>query len=156
LPLLAAKSLGLSVRDVLSTRRDGLRPYEFYALAGTFQKLKPPMLSLVFFPAWLSRLTIPNRAFAAKAADPGQARFVFSKLLRGLARKLKSVAPRENSSSWLDYSQSLEDRSYYDAKLAFVREALERYHPKTGLDVGCNTGDFSCLAAKAGVSMVAV
>src|SRR5262249_812785 len=41
-------------------------------------------------------------------------------------------------------------------KLAFVREALERYHPKTGLDVGCNTGDFSCLAAKAGVSMVAV
>src|SRR5262249_17189443 len=84
LPLLAAKSLGLSLPDVLSTRRDGLPPDEFYALAGTFQKLKPGMLSLVLIPAWLGRRTTPNRAFVAKAADPGQASFVFSKLLRGL------------------------------------------------------------------------
>jgi SAM-dependent methyltransferase len=156
LPLLARKSFGVTLRDVLVNRRDGLPPEDLYDLCGIFGRLAPPTLSLVSIPAWLSRGRFSRAPSMPISTNPEKARFVFNILLRRLERNLKSVAPGETKSYWSNYSKSIEDKSYSEAKRCFVRESLERYAPKTGLDVGCNTGDFSCLAAQAGVSMVAI
>src|SRR5437867_8181149 len=156
LPLLAHKSFGRELRDVLLTRRDGLQPEDLYKLCGAFEKFRPLILSLVSLPTWLSRGRFSKPPATPTERDPEKARFVLSAMLRRLTRKLKSVIPVETKSSWSDYSNSIEDKSYYETKRAFVRQVLERYRPKTGLDVGCNTGDFSCLAADTGVSMVAI
>ena len=53
------------------------------------------------------------------------------------------------------------DKSHYsDADFAgkerFVQAALEQVRPARVLDVGCNTGHFSALAARAGASVVAL
>jgi SAM-dependent methyltransferase len=155
LPLLAVKSFGLKPRDLLTTRRDGLQPEDLYNVATNIQKLGYLMLSLVTIPTWLE--SYPGwRPCLPQARDPGQADFVRRRLVRGLVRKLKSVAPRQASSKWSNYTQTIKDQPYYEAKRSFVRETLDRYSPKTGLVVGCNTGDFTCLAARAGVSMVAI
>jgi SAM-dependent methyltransferase len=156
LPLLAQRSFGFAVRDVLLTRRDGLQPEDLYRLCGTLRKLQPSILSLVSIPTWLGRGSLSRRPASATDTDPEKARFVFKALLRRMTRKLKSVSPIETKSVWSDYSSSTQEAAYYEAKRSFVREAFERYRPKTGLDVGCNTGDFSCLAAETGVSMVAL
>jgi len=137
-------------------RRDGLYPEDLYALCGIFRRLAPPTLTLVSVPAWLSRGGFSRGPALTLSKDPEKARFVFNVLLRRLERNLKSVAPAQTKSYWSNYSKSIEDLSYSEGKRCFVQESLERYAPKTGLDIGCNTGDFSCLAAEAGVSMVAI
>jgi SAM-dependent methyltransferase len=44
----------------------------------------------------------------------------------------------------------------FAAKEAFVSEALRELAPKSVLDVGCNTGHFSFMAARSGASVVAI
>jgi hypothetical protein len=156
LPLLAHKSFGLTLRDVLLTRKDGLQPEDLYALSGMFRKLRPPVLSLVTIPTWLGRGHFSRPPAKPVGNDSGKARFVFEAILRRIARQLKSVSPVERKSAWSSYSRSIEDEPYYQAKLSFIRGCLDRYRPGTGLDVGCNTGDFSCLATNFGLSMVAI
>ena len=77
-------------------------------------------------------------------------------------KKLVAVAPRADKSTWSDYMKS---HSYSDAHFAgkekFVREALAETAPGKAetavLDVGCNTGFFSFLAAeRAGTQVVAL
>jgi predicted RNA methylase len=42
------------------------------------------------------------------------------------------------------------------AKQAFVEKALHEFKPTNVLDIGCNTGHFSALAARQGASVVAI
>jgi SAM-dependent methyltransferase len=44
----------------------------------------------------------------------------------------------------------------FSEKETFVREALAEFAPRLVLDVGCNTGHFSALAARAGAKVVAL
>jgi len=44
----------------------------------------------------------------------------------------------------------------FKAKEAFVQDALSELHPGSVLDVGCNTGHFSGMAARSGARVVAI
>jgi ribosomal protein L11 methylase PrmA len=44
----------------------------------------------------------------------------------------------------------------FDAKQQFVKEALEQNRPGAVLDVGCNTGHFSAMAAQSGARVVSL
>src|SRR5262249_8985543 len=46
--------------------------------------------------------------------------------------------------------------AHFAAKERFVQECLDGFAPRSVLDVGCNTGHFSLLAAHAGARVVAV
>jgi len=76
---------------------------------------------------------------------------------RHLERQLDRAAPVSVASTWSDY---METKSYredgFDAKERFVRAALERNRASAVLDIGCNTGHFSGLAATHGTQVVAV
>ena len=45
---------------------------------------------------------------------------------------------------------------HFAAKRSFVQEAMTEFRPRSVLDVGCNTGHFSAIAARAGASVVAL
>jgi ribosomal protein L11 methylase PrmA len=45
---------------------------------------------------------------------------------------------------------------YFPLKQSFVSEALKEHQPRKVLDVGCNTGHFSAIAARTGASVVAI
>jgi SAM-dependent methyltransferase len=45
---------------------------------------------------------------------------------------------------------------YFETKHAFVEGALAEFRPKNVLDVGCNTGHFSALAARSGAAVVGI
>jgi SAM-dependent methyltransferase len=73
--------------------------------------------------------------------------------LRGL-----STASSQRGSAWTDYT---EERSHYTeadsrAKYETVSRWLESVRPEWVIDVGCNTGEFSRLAEKAGANVVAI
>ena len=61
-------------------------------------------------------------------------------------------------SAWSDYMTSNNNytNEHFEAKQTFVESALQEVRPRRVLDVGCNTGHFSALAAASGSSVVAI
>lgn len=160
LPLAAHRYFGMPLNQILLSQRDGMEPETIYAWAGWLRRLTPPLLSLVSLPKWLAgsgNSAVSYRPKAARSAE--QARFVLSGVLRSCRRQLDALAPGRNlDSTWSGY---LEHKSLYSpAQLAqkerFVREAMDRAHPRRVLDVGANEGRFSLLAARHGAEVVAV
>jgi len=162
LPLIANRYFGIPIEQILSTRRDGLEPEEIYRWLGPLQKLRPPFLSLVSMPSWLaSRHDRDDTGIYRKRStgNPEKAQFILESLLRGLARQLGRLRPNPGRRSvWSDYMSANNNYSSgaFAAKETFVREALAEFTPRRVLDVGCNTGHFSALAARAGAKVVAI
>jgi SAM-dependent methyltransferase len=160
LPLLSNKYLDLPLDQILSGRRDGLEPEEVYRWTAPLQRIRPPFLALASLPTWLAAcLGKDDGSLYRKRAlsDPARARYILDALLSRLARTLSDLAPaRRRPSGWSDYMKDNHSEAYFAAKAAFVAEAIAEFGPKHVLDVGCNTGRFSRIAARAAASVVAI
>jgi len=158
-PLIANAFWGVPLSDVFLTRRDGLAPEEVYALASFSQRLRPPLLTLVSVPVWLSGRANRTALYQPKTGmAPEKARFVMDALFARLRRTLKRLQPKSGpASKWSGYMAA---HSYNPASFAikeeFVRKALAAEGVGNVLDVGANTGHFSLLSAEAGKRVVAI
>lgn len=161
LPLLVNSRFGISLDQILLTRRDGIQPEEVYMLCGPVQRVMPPFLFQVSVPVWLSSSQRCQKGDIYRKQggdDPEKASFILRSLMARLRRGLKGVEPsRGKSSIWSGY---MESHSYsedqFSAKRQFVEEMLRKYAPASVLDVGCNSGFFSAIAAKCGARVTAI
>jgi SAM-dependent methyltransferase len=161
LPLAVNKHFGISLAQLLTTHRDGIEPEEVLQLLSPLQKLRSPFLTLVSIPAWLAaRDGAADPKIYEKQTLPStdKARFILRAVLQSMRRKLVQVAPREKqTSTWSDYMEKNNyTYDYFPLKQAFVSDALKAHQPKNVLDVGCNTGHFSAIAACSGANVVAI
>jgi SAM-dependent methyltransferase len=162
LPLLANKAYGLGLDQILTTRRDGLEPEEVYRWSKPSQRLRPPFFSLVSMPTWLGgkHKQEDNSIYRKKLlSDPEKARFILDHMLNGLRRTLRRLKPAEGKSSvWSDYMSTNNNYTadHFQAKQRFVGDALTEFPSRSVLDVGCNTGHFSAIAARQGAKVVAL
>jgi SAM-dependent methyltransferase len=162
LPLLANKYFGLELKQLFLTRRDGLEPEGVYNLCGITQKLRPSFLTLVTIPTWLASKSDTDRAKIyreRRLGSAGQAKYVLDRLFKRLRRDLKKVEPRtDRRSEWTDYVSFNKNNApgYLTEKQAFVEEVIREFKPRNVLDVGCNTGYFSRIAARSGAGVVAI
>jgi SAM-dependent methyltransferase len=162
LPVIANKYFRLSLADIFLTRRDGLEPQEVYDLCGVVQKFVPPFLTTVSLPKWLGDRHDPddNKIYQKRRLPKSEkAMFILESLLRRLQRRFDGLAPqRGRKSQWSNYIEC--DNSYSPGQMAskeeFVKSFIAHYGPKNVLDVGCNTGRFSVMAAQTGGSVVAI
>jgi len=159
-PLLLDRYRELPPQAVLLNNPDGLEPQQVYAMAG-LAKLFSPWLGLVTIPVWLGRSRRALRLLGgpSRQKSPEMARFILSSLFRHLRRNLKRVAPRRNRrSEWSRYLDGMRGDESPDiaVKERVLHAALETYKPRSVLDVGCNTGHYSRIAALAGASVVAI
>lgn len=77
---------------------------------------------------------------------------------RSLRRDIAKIPLRIHRSRWSRYYadiQSFMQPAEHDRKQATVARLLDECRPKTLVDIGCNRGGYSILAAKAGASVVA-
>ena len=164
LPMLAHTRLGWPLQVALS-RRDGFEPEEIYAALSWTQRLQQPALSAVTLPILLSRrapkdVIPPSGAtpMSRTLADPEIVRQILLKTLSGLRSRMRRVTPSQRSSTWSDYVNTANHYTSEDhaAKRDFVRDALAAAQPARVLDVGCNTGVYSMLAADAGAEVVSI
>ena len=162
LPLLANGALQVPLSSLFLSRRDGLEPAELYRMLSGVKRLRPPFLGAVSIPVWLS-----GKAEASGAAiyrprrlkSEAQTRFVLQNLLASLRRKTNSAAARKRgqATSWSDYCRTCSyDQRSFEQKSAFVAGFLKEKRPARVLDIGCNTGHFSRLAAACGAQVVAI
>lgn len=87
-----------------------------------------------------------------------------AKFLKRLRRRVKSIRVSEKHSNWSTYYQNVvgneppweRDVSAWTAKEKSIKAIVEKIRPKTALDIGANTGWFSLLLARLGVSVVAI
>ena len=160
-PLMLSKWQGNPLADHFLANSDGLVPAEVYQRLTALGRIRPLALQYVSLPTWLGGMATAETARTTdgeKTDDPERALYVSQALVRGLARALHQLKPKQPGASvWANYMDTF---SYQDetfaAKQSFVREALRELAPSTVLDIGCNTGYFSCLAAELGASVVAL
>ena len=161
LPLVANRYYGLQLSDVFLNRRDGLEPEEVYRWTKWHQRVRPPFLSAVSLPAWFGKgRQINHELYSPKPLDnPEKAAFVYDTLLSRSERSLRRLEPSASTTSnWSDYATVNNNYSAEQAlaKKQFVAEAIGELRPRQVLDVGCNTGQFSRIAAEAGADVVAI
>ena len=168
LPMLAHVQLGWPLYTALM-RRDGYEPEEIYPALPWTARLRQPALSAVTLPSLLARRAAANdestQAQTSSPApkppfsrDPELTRHVLRKTFDRLRRQMRRVAPAPRSSTWSGYAATAHHYSEAEhaEKRRFVAETLVRCQPVHVLDVGCNTGVYSRLAAAAGASVVAI
>ena len=159
LPLLVNKYFGLGLAQQLTTHRDGIEPDAVYRLAGPIQKYLPPFLSLVSMPTWLTPSENMRSIYQKRAYnDVEKAAFVFRRVLRSARRHLDALVPSTTRESrWSDYAEESNYSPHYQPiKRDLVRDILCAHKPKRVLDIGCNTGGFSILAAEQGATVIAI
>lgn len=161
LPLLAIAELGRSPRDIFLAHRDGLKAAEVAAYVPWHAHWSLSMLLHVRWPARLERRRITHtqtagasRPGAGSPASDGTPWLLNN--LRGFVQRL--AASCRGTSTWSEYTVN---RDHYgdaelQAKRAAVAQLLQERHYAQVLDVGANSGEFSCLAAAQGSSVLAL
>jgi SAM-dependent methyltransferase len=159
LPMLAYSRLGWPLQTAL-TRRDGYEPEEIYPALSWASRLQQPALSAVTLPALLAgtKKGKSGKVASRPVKDPEVAKHILLKTLKGLLDHMRKVTPAPRSSTWSDYAETATHYSDEDHSLKrrFVTEALAYARPAKLLDVGCNTGVYSNLAAEAGAEVVSI
>lgn len=162
LPLLVNRHFGISLNQLWLAKRDGLEPEDVYRLCGPLKKLSPAFLELVSLPNWLAGKQSrddENLYQTRTLENEEKARFILKSLFSRLRRWHNKLKPRDEAESkWSDYLTAGHNYSadHFAAKQQFVTEVMQQYRPGQVLDVGCNTGHFSELAARNGASVVAL
>ncbi len=161
LPLLLSKKFGLRADEIFISHSDGLQPEQVYARLNWLKRLRSPFLTSVSLPTWLTKRVNPDDKKlynSGRLASPEKAKFVLEMRFRRARRLLKTAKPREERSSvWSSY---LNELSYspeeFKNKTELVTKWTADLKPQALLDVGCNTGHFSEIAARSGSRVVAI
>lgn len=160
IPLLIYRSTGMQPAALFLVHRDGIEPAAARAMIHGMRAWRQPALEAVTLPVLFNRgggAARPRQAPGTK--DIKLARFLLERTLRRLGKHIDALRPLgpKRPSKWENYEA---DRHHYSAadvsaKTAFVAEAVNHREISTVLDLGCNAGEFSKLAASAGKQVVA-
>jgi SAM-dependent methyltransferase len=160
IPLLLYKHIGIQTSSLFMLHRDGVPPDQARRMMSGWRLYLQPALEAVTLPALFGHMGQAHaggRAPKAKHAD--LAKFLLGRTLRRLEKHLDSLMPAATSrpTKWENYEAN---RDHYMArdvasKRAFVGALMERQEIRTLLDLGCNAGEFSKIAANAGKIVLA-
>lgn len=163
LPLIANLECDIALNQIFMHKSDGLEPEDVYRLLGFYQLFKPGIFSLVTLSSLFGKLNASVKEntplYKTRLARSREmADFVLRRLFKQLKKALNKFEPTQRKSEWKPYYSMQESYSSNDfaIKNEMISKILKQISPKFLLDVGCNTGHFSLIAAKQGSSVVAI
>lgn len=158
-PLLLARHRGWDLRSYFVANLNGRDPAFMVRALGHLGRWRPSVLLDVTLP-WLLAKSSGNRSAATRSPEPQLSvdrtpqLWNLRRLRRKVARLANGYRPR---GVWVDYTSNCTyDALAEQGKRDFVRTALEQARPCWVLDLGCNTGEYSLLAAEIGAHVIAV
>ena len=157
-PLLLAYYHGWDFRSYFLGNINGRDIEQVARSFGRFEQWLPRSLFDVALPLIFHRKaegkSTDGRAALQKPNKNPQAQLLNLHRLGGKIRKLANAY--KPAGVWAEYTRTCSyDDQAEDAKKALVRQFLEIAKPKKVLDIGCNTGVYSYIAAELGSSVVA-
>jgi SAM-dependent methyltransferase len=156
LPLYVYKFAKIPVHKTFLSNPDGLEIDDCLPHTGFF---RPIAYSLIRLPLFLSRFTKPQHYKSKRLINPNLSKFILLRLIKKTKKRLMSLKPKTTaSSSWSKYmdTQKHYDKEDFLIKESFISDVLISLKPKKVLDIGCNTGHFSLIAAKHGSKVISI
>lgn len=162
-PLLLVKHAGWDLRSYFLANLDGRSTLQVGQAFPWRQRWSPALVLDVGLPFALEKKVKAGKASAPKppaaatagapAGHPAAQQMTLRRLDKKIAALAAAIAPE---TVWGDYVQICSyDAAAEASKKALVREFLMQAKPASVLDVGCNTGDYSRIAADCGASVLA-
>ena len=160
-PLLLSREQGWDLRSYFLGSLGGRTLEQVSRGFGSLSRWRPSLLLDLTLPLLLGRRVERKQPETSTPVtspkDPGtpEAQRVNLGRLRG---KLRGLAEGyQPSGVWADYTATCTyDASASGAKRGLIRAYLDRWHPGQVLDLGCNTGVYSYLAAGSGARVIAI
>ena len=149
-PLMLTAYRGVDFQHWFRGRLDGLALADIARLVSWRDCLRPGVLRHVVLQARLERsFARADVKLRASFRDVKYSRDLIAANVRGLRKLVRGLRYKAAGSVWIDYgkesSYSEESRK---TKADFVARALERLAPEQVVDLGCNVGDYSLIAAR--------
>ncbi len=158
-PLLLSAYGRTHAKSYFLSHIDGMEPDDVCRRVGRFAALRPAMLLDVWLPCQLKRLANRRNATLRKSSSNIKSDSAPLELnLKRLRNKISKIVKKSrNEGTWLNYENDNNyDGSAEAAKRSFVQKHVGQMKPKRVLDIGCNTGTYSRIAADQGASVVAL
>lgn len=154
-PLALGKYVGVDTKGYYLSNIDGMDVEAAYRILGPWKSLRPRLFVDVFLQAHMHRYATsragvpgkPTRDGTGQTGNPDSQILNLARLM-GVCEKMQTA---RKAGVWADYAQN---NSYSSAaekqKMEFVDGFMQEHAPKAVLDIGCNTGNYSVLAARRG------
>ncbi len=163
IPLLLHKQLGVQPAELFLVHRDGVTPEQARPMIKGICAWRQPALEVVTLPQLFAKKG--RTALASLARKPSKpisfelAKYLLRRTFWRLEKNLEAVKPNldRHQTVWANYQATRNHYSGADMaeKLSFVCQALMDSPVQTVLDLGCNAGEISLLAASQGKKVVA-
>ena len=155
-PLLLRALVGIPHNAIYRGALEGITTAELNHALPLSAKLSLSVLMHVVLPAKFEKSGRQNRIVQRDAARRKLPKPAFRNMVQGLRKWIERLEPKGvASTTWADYTRT---HSYDDDAVAektrFVAEFVEQVSPVSVLDIGCNTGDYSMAALRAGATRV--
>lgn len=156
-PLLLAAYKGVPFQHWMRGRIDGLETDHLAKLLTGRDLLRRGVFKHVYLHAKLQHMMQSSGVSKSSIQQAGFDKKIILANIRSLQGCLSRLKQGSNKSHWVNYAQT---HSYgeadYHVKKTFVEQVVARKPWKLVWDIGCNTGDFSRLAADNGAYVVAM
>jgi SAM-dependent methyltransferase len=159
-PLLLRAHLGIDHSGLFKANLDGIAPTEaakyFYGL----KRFKKGVLSHILFPAKVEARILRQERDDAEASERvgrKQSKTMVLGLVDSMRRLIRSLKIDLEHTDWSDYDQThTYNDQEHEAKKAFVEKHAASKVRNQVWDIGCNTGDFSRIAAQGDTYVIAL
>lgn len=153
---------GRMARALLLESQNGISPNEISkALPGSARFKFGWLNSRVYLPKLaldLARKSGSERDLAKKVQASTYTDNARRSFFEALRKDVNSIPVGSASSDWSKYYTDINtffNPAAFNAKQQKINELIEKLHPKTVVDIGCNQGGYSILAAQHGARVVA-
>ncbi|MCC6364142.1 MAG: class I SAM-dependent methyltransferase [Bryobacterales bacterium] len=158
-PLWIAQRSAIAPHELFLLHRNGVPVEIAWKSLGITGRLRPAAFHWLTLPHLLARLAPkPKYSKDRKLSDPSSAREVLRRMFASLRRAVEKTTPHSSTAThWNDYSVKChyEERDR-QLKRDFVHGVLKTWKCGRVLDIGCNDGEYSEMAARLGHEVVAV
>jgi SAM-dependent methyltransferase len=162
IPLLLNRHRNIAPRTWFLSEREGISPEAARPLLSGLTAWTQPALEAVTLPTLFvnrgRRVRTPSAGAKIPVLEPEVQLHVLGTTFKRLMRHVDALKPASQISNWSHYRITRDHYTEADLRVKekHVRNALTDLAIRTILDVGCNTGEYSELAAALGKSVVAI
>ena len=158
-PLLLKRYKNINSKGYYLNNINGLNVEEVYHIFGFLESLKPALFIDVLLQFYFQRFA-SNKTTELKQKLKKEGSTTTSQIIN-IKRMLRKIDKISNIykpiGHWIDYI----DKNTYsieaeEEKVTYIKKFLKEFSPPTVLDLGCNTGRYSLLAAESGADVIAV